>query len=75
VLARSLAVSVVSYNPCLPEIQATFESLANAVAFARERGALETAELLIVDNGSGTDWKVRLQKLLNDLEHNGWKLW
>jgi len=67
-LTRPLAVSVVSYNPCLPEIQTTLESLADAVEFARARGALETAELLIVDNGPGTGWKVALQKLLNDLE-------
>lgn len=66
--APSLAVSVVSYTPCLSEIQDTLESLAYAVEFARERGALEAVELLIVDNGPGTGWKGRLEVLLSDFE-------
>jgi len=65
--AASLSVSIVSYDPNVPELKITLESLTAAIAAAHERGHLESAHLLLVDNGPSPECEVILQHLLHKI--------
>jgi GT2 family glycosyltransferase len=55
-MAPSLSVAVVTHAPDMRLLARTLASLAEAIAFARERGSLAAASLHIVDNGpDGSD--------------------
>lgn len=47
-----LTVSVVAYHPDLPELPATFNSLAHSLIRAHEDGAVHTVTFDLIDNGS-----------------------
>lgn len=47
----SLSISIVTWAPDERLLARTLAGLAEAIAFARERGSLGTARLLVVDNG------------------------
>lgn len=64
----SLSVSIVSYDPNVPELRATLESLIAAIAVGRGNGHLGSAQLFLVDNGPLPQCKMTLQELLHDLQ-------
>lgn len=59
-----LGIAIVTYAPDLPVLAETLARLRRALAHARRQGTLAEARLTLVDNGPGTQWRNRLQTLL-----------
>lgn len=58
----SLAVSIVTYAPDLGVLNQTLLSLGKALAQARAGRAVGRTVVLIVDNGPGDEWRLRLRE-------------
>jgi GT2 family glycosyltransferase len=52
----SLSVSIVTHAPNLQLLASTLHSLARALDHARCTGVIDAAQVLIVDNGPGSEW-------------------
>jgi GT2 family glycosyltransferase len=62
----SLSVSIVTFAPDFARLRETLRTLSGALAYARASGALNDAELAVVDNGPGPEHRLPLGKLLKE---------
>jgi len=63
----TLSVSVVTYNPAIPELCQTLKSLNQAILYAEQYGKLAVVEFFLIDNGLGASWRHSLTLLINEL--------
>ncbi len=64
-VAPSLTVAIVTHAPDLPVLTTVLEKLGRALRHASERKLLDRAQLILVDNGPGADWRESLRRLLD----------
>lgn len=63
-----ISISIVSYAPSLTVLRDTIGSLVDSLEFARKEGSLKTVQLVLVDNGPGTENTSRLAEILCGVE-------
>ncbi|MDG4555197.1 MAG: methyltransferase domain-containing protein [Candidatus Competibacter sp.] len=61
----TLTVAIVTHAPDPSVLTAVLERLGRALRHAAERGLLDRARLILVDNGPGSDWRESLRRLLD----------
>src|SRR5262245_15211499 len=67
-IRRCLSVSIVTFAPDEGLLRRTVDSLVAAIGYAADREMLASAEVIVVDNGPGDAWRMRLEQLLTDVE-------
>lgn len=62
----ALSIAIVTHAPDLKLLATVLERLGQALRHARQRGLMDEARLVVVDNGPGTGWREPLQRLLEE---------
>jgi GT2 family glycosyltransferase len=63
-MSAALSASIVTHAPDLALLEQTLDSLRRALHLAHARGMLARAEVNVIDNGPGENWREPLQALL-----------
>jgi GT2 family glycosyltransferase/2-polyprenyl-3-methyl-5-hydroxy-6-metoxy-1,4-benzoquinol methylase len=62
----ALSIAIVTHAPDLQLLATVLERLGQALRNARQRGLMDEARLVVVDNGPGTDWREPLRRVLRE---------
>ncbi len=60
-----ILVSIVTYSPDIVVLEDCLRSLVISLSYALSLKRISCAKIVIVDNGPGSNWSVRLQKMLD----------